>query len=101
MFALAPTREERQKHRRAEVDAKPKLLCIDIGATCMRGSCATGKVQRIHYIFIFSIEVTISQSLSLNFLYSPYRVLSLVDCFGFNGPLRQYFSLYRAGACCH
>ena len=25
-------------------------------------------------------------------------VLRLVGCFGFNGPLRQYFSLYRACA---
>ena len=68
----------RLKHRGADVDAKPKLLCFNIGATYLRGSCTSGKVERIHYIFIFSIEVTISQSLSLNFLYSPYRVLSLV-----------------------
>ena len=46
-------KHERLKRRRAEVDAKPKLLCIDVGATCLRGSCASGKVQRIHYIFIF------------------------------------------------
>ena len=33
----------------------------------------------------------------------PFRIVSnaggegwLVGCFGFNGPLRQYFSLYRA-----
>ena len=74
-------KHERLKRRRAEVDAKPKLLCIDIGATCLRGSCASGKLQRIHYIFIFLIEVTISQSLSLNFLYFPYRVLSLIFIF--------------------
>ena len=24
------------------------------------------------------------------------RLAGLVGCFGFNGPLRQYFSLYRA-----
>ena len=27
------------------------------------------------------------------------RILLLVGCFGFNDPLRQYFSLYRAGDC--
>ena len=74
-------KHDRLMRRRAEVDAKPKLLCIDIGATCLRGSCASGKVQRMHYIFIFSIEVTISQSLFLNFLYSLYRVLSLIFIF--------------------
>ena len=41
-------KHERLKRRRAEVDAKPKLLCIDVGATCLRGSCASGKVQRKH-----------------------------------------------------
>ena len=46
-------KHERLKRCRAEVDAKPKLLCIDVGATCLRGSCASGKLQRIHYIFIF------------------------------------------------
>ena len=25
-----------------------------------------------------------------------YQGIGLVGCFGFNGPLRQYFSLYRA-----
>ena len=36
---------------------------------------------------------------SLNFINShTYKYISwiLVGCFGFNGPLRQYFSLYRA-----
>ena len=26
----------------------------------------------------------------------PWKIGWLVGCFGFNGPLRQYFSLYRA-----
>ena len=30
------------------------------------------------------------------FHYSMYGMNWLVGCFGFNGPLRQYFSLYRA-----
>ena len=29
-------------------------------------------------------------------LYYKYSVGWLVGCFGLNGPLRQYFSLYRA-----
>ena len=31
-----------------------------------------------------------------NPLHGPKKVGWLVGCFGFNGPLRQYFSLYRA-----
>ena len=27
---------------------------------------------------------------------NPMLLIWLVGCFGFNGPLRQYFSLYRA-----
>ena len=30
-------------------------------------------------------------------LWETARYSWLVGCFGFNGPLRQYFSLYRAG----
>ena len=29
-------------------------------------------------------------------LFQTVTQLRLVGCFGFNGPLRQYFSLYRA-----
>ena len=49
----------RLKRRRADVDSKPSLLCINIGATFLRGSCASGKVERILYNLIFSDEVTI------------------------------------------
>ena len=35
-------------------------------------------------------------SLGKYFLGARYRLGWLVGCFGFNGPLRQYFSLYRA-----
>ena len=30
------------------------------------------------------------------FPFTSSRIPKLVGCFGFNGPLRQYFSLYRA-----
>ena len=30
------------------------------------------------------------------FMHTPTRSSLLVGCFGFNGPLRQYFGLYRA-----
>ena len=38
----------------------------------------------------------IVEALSKRFGYWLFRVYWLVGCFGFNGPLRQYFSLYRA-----
>ena len=34
--------------------------------------------------------------LSLIYHFSSFSLGWLVGCFGFNGPLRQYFSLYRA-----
>ena len=37
-----------------------------------------------------------SSILSLLFLPLFGRRFDLIDCFGFNGPFRQYFSLYRA-----
>ena len=42
------------------------------------------------------VEVYVDMAMSNN--KSWMRILSwlLVGCFGFNGPLRQYFSLYRA-----
>ena len=35
-------------------------------------------------------------SIKLNLLFETMLVGWLVGCFGFNGPLRQYFSPYRA-----
>ena len=42
---------------------------------------------------------TVSQQHDLSLIFTWHRFLNvqwLVGCFGFNGPLRQYFSLYRA-----
>ena len=57
----------------------------------MKRHSAANLVQQIHIVNSF-----------LKLLSSPYGPLVfssvdwLVGCFGFNGPLRQYFSLYRA-----
>ena len=45
-----------------------------------------------HYTPTFSVYVTSLDN--ENFL--QFLLGWLVGCFGFNGPLRQYFSLYRA-----
>ena len=52
------------------------------------------------YIFFFKSKCTISLHRNRNSLfqcmYYNKSIDWLVGCFGFNGPLRQYFSLYRA-----
>ena len=55
--------------------------------------CPADAMEMIGWLFRFNGP--------LRQYFSLYRAVSqkegwLVGCFGFNGPLRQYFSLYRA-----
>ena len=72
------------------VPGRPTIL-IAVG----QGSAALAEVQ-VGVVWTFLL----SSILSLLFLPLFGRRLDivgwLVGCFGFNGPLRQYFSLYRA-----
>ena len=62
----------------------PTVLAVGAGGGCLD---------------IFTLSILLSFSLSFGWLVGPSLFLplfGLVGWFGFNGPLRQYFSLYRA-----
>ena len=47
-------------------------------------------------LLINSMQNVISDVTRQNAILDPIIIFDDVGCFGFNGPLRQYFSLYRA-----
>ena len=51
----------------------------------------------LFYLFIYFLQICLitSYCLILMIIQTPSFPRFLVGCFGFNGPLRQYFSLYR------
>ena len=62
------------------------------GPTALAVGAGGGCFDIFSLIYNFSL---ISPSLSLS-LWEMARYSCLVGCFGLSGPLRQYFSLYRA-----
>ena len=64
------------------VPGRPTIwITVGEGPTCTCSRCGWGFYSHFSFLSSFSLSLGVDW---------------LVGCFGFNGPLRQYFSLYRA-----
>ena len=74
-------------------DPKDMLLSLQIGFSFVKTAVACAILERTTGLEPSSSETTAPRYLKLVTVPNFPR---LVGCFGFYGPLRQYFSLYRA-----
>ena len=69
---------------------------VDINYSLVMSSPEVPRIMKCHIIFNM-IEFSEDKEVHISVLRRRFAlmILFLVGCFGFNGPLRQYFSLYR------